>query len=369
MQTSPRFYYPELDGLRFIAFMLVFIHNANPILQGTFLEKFSEYSWFGVDLFFCLSAFLITKLLVTEHEQTGKINIRNFYVRRALRIWPAYFAFILFSISVTQNNQGWSTNLLTRAAGLATFTDNFVSAVLGLNFISYSVQLWTISFEEQYYALFPWITKWIVGMSQKSKMIVIGMVFAVGFVIRGLLIYFRATSTAIYVLPFTHFESVLAGILLGLNLFNAGLNKIKTPFLFLLGVLCFSVVFQLPNKEVVGWNLMLTYPLVGLGALFTVFAIHKDSRISSLINFPFVNYLGKISYGLYIYHLLGLVLVTNFISYQMNFHAANLESLNIIIFLIALLFTASIAHISYRILEKPFLEFKEKYSIIPSRPI
>ena len=57
VEASQRFYYPELDGLRFVAFLLVFIHNANPILKGTFLEKFSEYSWFGVDLFFCLSGF------------------------------------------------------------------------------------------------------------------------------------------------------------------------------------------------------------------------------------------------------------------------------------------------------------------------
>lgn len=70
-EIKPRFYLPELDGLRFIAFMFVFIHNANPILKGTFLEKFSEYSWFGVDLFFCLSGFLITKLLVLEYEQNG----------------------------------------------------------------------------------------------------------------------------------------------------------------------------------------------------------------------------------------------------------------------------------------------------------
>ncbi|HNQ93994.1 MAG TPA: acyltransferase [Anaerolineales bacterium] len=130
LETKPRFYLPELDGLRFIAFLLVFIHNANPILKRTFLERFSEYSWFGVDLFFCLSGFLITKLLVMEHRQTGKINFRNFYIRRILKIWPLYFFYLILGSIIIAPVDGRNINLPWHIVSLSTFTFNFAYLAL-----------------------------------------------------------------------------------------------------------------------------------------------------------------------------------------------------------------------------------------------
>ena len=98
---QPRFYRPELDGLRFYAFLGVFVCHTLPN-EATFysiLHLPMPWIWSavvrsgaaGVDLFFVLSAFLITSLLLRERQDTGKISLRLFYIRRILRIWPLYF--------------------------------------------------------------------------------------------------------------------------------------------------------------------------------------------------------------------------------------------------------------------------------------
>src|SRR5271157_1881088 len=99
------FYRPELDCLRFFAFLGVFVHHSIPKEPSFFrahglpviLSNFSYAGAFGVDLFFCLSAYLITKLLLREKDLTGHLNVKAFYVRRILRIWPLYFAFVFLS--------------------------------------------------------------------------------------------------------------------------------------------------------------------------------------------------------------------------------------------------------------------------------
>ena len=94
-----RFYTPKLDGLRFLAFFAVFVWHIRPLpdwglaaQHKNVAETMAIAMWqcgeFGVDLFFTLSAFLITELLVPEKLQFGRIDVRAFYVRRALRIWP-----------------------------------------------------------------------------------------------------------------------------------------------------------------------------------------------------------------------------------------------------------------------------------------
>src|SRR5579871_6137530 len=104
-----RFYQPELDALRFFAFFGVFLfhaapryiefydHAGAPRWLGNLLISAFGAGAFGVDLFFALSAYLITSLLLRERNATGTLDLRGFYMRRILRIWPLYFAFIAFA--------------------------------------------------------------------------------------------------------------------------------------------------------------------------------------------------------------------------------------------------------------------------------
>src|SRR5215475_9058782 len=106
---AERFYRPELDVLRFFAFLGVFIFHAAPRTMD-FYNAAGYPQWlsrlliptfgagaYGVDLFFALSAYLITSLLLRERSATGTLDMRSFYLRRILRIWPLYLAFVAFA--------------------------------------------------------------------------------------------------------------------------------------------------------------------------------------------------------------------------------------------------------------------------------
>jgi peptidoglycan/LPS O-acetylase OafA/YrhL len=96
LEPAPnRFYLPELDSLRFFAFLGVFIAHVSPISSLRPLYALPIFAaGFGVDLFFTLSAFLITELLMREKERFGSLNVGAFYTRRILRIWPLYFTYV-----------------------------------------------------------------------------------------------------------------------------------------------------------------------------------------------------------------------------------------------------------------------------------
>ena len=89
---AARFYVPELDSLRFFAFLAVFICHLSHELGGSLV--ITNTGTFGVDLFFTLSAYLITELLMREKERFGRVDVKSFYVRRILRIWPLYLGFL-----------------------------------------------------------------------------------------------------------------------------------------------------------------------------------------------------------------------------------------------------------------------------------
>src|ERR1700753_1939834 len=114
--TQRRFYQPELDGLRFYAFLGVFICHTLPF-DGALYRKFhlplpalwgaaAKAGACGVDLFFALSAFLITSLLLRERQETGSVSLPRFYLRRILRIWPLYFLVIGVGVVLAHTAQG-----------------------------------------------------------------------------------------------------------------------------------------------------------------------------------------------------------------------------------------------------------------------
>src|SRR5271168_1207499 len=108
LAAQHRFYQPELDGLRFYAFLGVFVCHTLPYEPAFYRRLHMPLPWLwgaisksgaaGVDLFFALSAFLITSILLREQQQTGEISLQRFYVRRVLRIWPLYFLLIALGV-------------------------------------------------------------------------------------------------------------------------------------------------------------------------------------------------------------------------------------------------------------------------------
>lgn len=203
------YYYPELDTLRFVAFMLVLIHHGLYWQEIIPWRIISKYGWMGVDLFLCLSAFLFTRLLFVEYQTRGGINIRNFYIRRAFRIWPLYY-FILGILTVaTVLEYGWSLPLGQRVFGMLFFTDNLFSAASSYNQeVLFAAHLWTISYEEQFYLVIPWVLQKLYESSRATGLFALSGAFLVGTFIRAILIGNNTVHPVIWVLPITHFESI-----------------------------------------------------------------------------------------------------------------------------------------------------------------
>ena len=361
------FYLPALDGLRFVAFLLVFFHNAPANTANPIWNILHEYGWIGVDLFFCLSGFLITKLLVNELHQTGKINVRYFYTRRVLRIWPLYFLYIPFAILFTIYNQGWSGIFGGHLAGLVTFTYDFVYLFLTSKIIFILAHLWTISYEIQFYVVIPWILRKVTAVTKPSKWIVLGCIFLTGSAIRAAFIYLQVKHPAIYMLPFTHFEALLGGIAIGIGLFDDLFDKLQGWILLSTGILCNSVIIFLPNTYEIGWSLMLTYPLVGIGMLLILLAILRKKYL--IFGNKLLVYLGKISYGLYIFHLISIMLVDQLLTHRAE-GALREDSWHFsLLFVLGLGLTILVSSVSYHFFEKRFLNLKKHFNPVVSRPI
>ena len=159
--VSARYYRPELDWFRFLAFCLVFIlhgfafETADYVAMGV-SSQVAEFvcvplvlaGGYGVDLFFALSAFLITQLLLMERDRTGTVHIRSFYIRRVLRIWPLYFAFVLVAAAIEIL---WRNNSYQYYGSLVLFVCNWYAMFLQVP-DTVTGHLWSISVEEQFYS-------------------------------------------------------------------------------------------------------------------------------------------------------------------------------------------------------------------------
>ncbi|MEO6924557.1 MAG: acyltransferase family protein, partial [Bryocella sp.] len=104
--TTPRFYRPELDVIRFLAFLCVFWHHGTAHTGESFRSDVGWACGFGLCLFFTLSAYLITTLLLRERVKTGSVNLRQFYIRRMLRIWPLYFTALFMGMLIVAHDHG-----------------------------------------------------------------------------------------------------------------------------------------------------------------------------------------------------------------------------------------------------------------------
>ena len=216
-----RFYQPELDGLRFYAFLGVFVYHTLPqqpaFYRGLHLPLPSLWAAVaisgasGVDLFFALSAFLITALLLRERQQTGGISLRLFYIRRILRIWPLYFLVLAVAVVLAHTVPGQSLPWYY-VVGYLLFVGNWINVAFG-HPLSVCAPLWTVSIEEQFYLVWPLLMK-ILGRRGMIIAAVVAFLLAtlsqIGVVLAGL------SPGYIYYGSFSRSGSLALGILLAL---------------------------------------------------------------------------------------------------------------------------------------------------------
>ena len=158
---ASRYYRPELDVLRFLAFMFVFITHRNDLapidpVAHPWFYAFTMTGVYGVPVFFLLSGFLITELLERERQLTDRINIRAFYIRRILRIWPLYFLIFFGLAFLNRFLPGAGADSPAKWLCFMLFAGNWYITFNG--WIEYPVNpMWSLSVEEQFYIAIPFL--------------------------------------------------------------------------------------------------------------------------------------------------------------------------------------------------------------------
>jgi peptidoglycan/LPS O-acetylase OafA/YrhL len=337
-----RLYRPELDVLRFGAFLLVFLHHALP--HATMDYFTSDYGIFrqaasllagiaragalGVDLFFALSAYLITELLLRERRSRGAIDIRAFYIRRILRIWPLYYFTLLILVPAMSILPGEHMPGIYLAS-FAMFGGNWACAAWGYPASSFAL-LWAVSIEEQFCLTWPWLVR--LG-PDRVRLMACGML-VIATVTRLVLVIREVHHPGIWCNTLARLDPIAGGALLACFLngtipkHSARERKLWIGFgaMLLIGSGAFGV-----NE---GWPVLVTYPLAAVASVAVIFGT-LGARLTAGA------YLGRISYGLYVFHAAVIRVVSSPI--------------------LALPLTIAIAALSYRYLESPFLRLKDQF--------
>jgi peptidoglycan/LPS O-acetylase OafA/YrhL len=361
----PRFHRPELDAIRFCAFALVFVHHVLGF-ENRLSRYLGQIGAFGMCLFFFLSSYLITELLQREKKATGRIHLKDFYFRRILRIWPLYFAFIALGVVIGKLHPSMALSNGLIASFLLMIGNWYV----GKFFLPHSPVgiLWSISLEEQFYLVWPFLQR---SLSQKRMAVACLVLLPIS----SYYVWKLAGAGAdVWVNTLAQSQFFAMGGLLALAM-NSGVPQlgIVSRMLTILagfGLWIFAVVgvgFQQVGTpslhEVVG------YILVACGCLLIVYGALGTPP--TYLPKPIV-YLGKISYGLYVFHGLCLSLAVAAFAWlgaRSDFLRSNNWSVRAAKDLFALALTIAMAMLSYRYFEAPFLRWKERFTFIRSRGV
>lgn len=368
-----KLYFPNLNGLRFIAAFFVIINHTEQLKlyyklnHGPISEFAKMIGKLGVMLFFVLSGFLITYLLISEEKLTGKIHTKKFYIRRFLRILPLYFLLIVivffaipyievFNIPHLKNplDTDFSSILILHIL----LIPNLATAIYG--FIPYIAQAWSIGTEEQSYFIWPIVLQ---KFKKHRLKLMVGIVFF-HFVIRVLLserLQLPVPNKTTILKFWVHFniDSIAIGSIFALLLFKRHkiLNYILNINFFYI-VATITVVLLFAAVRIPFFH----YPFYSI--LFGVIIINlaENKKLKNLLEGKIISYLGKISYGIYMYHFMVLIPVLLLVS------KLNVDN-NIIIYGLITSITIAISSFSYHYFESFFLKKKTKYSFIESGKI
>jgi peptidoglycan/LPS O-acetylase OafA/YrhL len=391
-EPSGRVYFPELDGLRFVAFLLVFgSHGGFPwagelvslvtlplfVVSLPFGSAASEWmaglghgfgrslrtnGWVGVQLFFILSGYLIVTLLLREEGRFGRVDVRAFWVRRILRIWPLYYLtvavtfFLLPALDGRIRTPGHWSMLRVHLPWFLAFLGNWSMirhGPVGNDAISV---LWSVCVEEQFYVLCPLLVI-LVGRPWRLPVVVLLMAMAVG--VRAWLTAGHPDQLEIQYNTFAQLDTMLSGVALALILdrWPPGERAARAA-----GIWCWPLLLATawlwtrpelahvtPRRQT--WDFVGIW-LCGLGLV--ALPIVRPGRLRRWLAVGWMVWLGRISYGLYMDHEVA------FWSVQNTGQIGPFLALGI---------TIGLASASYYGVERPFLRLKKAWTRVPSRPV
>jgi peptidoglycan/LPS O-acetylase OafA/YrhL len=353
-------YFASLDGLRCLSIVAVIWHHTAGILPGYF-----HRGHLGVELFFVISGFLITTLLLREKERYGRVSLRDFYLRRTLRIFPLYYAVLALYLVVllltparTPADQQARAGFLHNLPYFATYTSNwFVELTSGPRVIFYFA--WSLATEEQFYLLWPWVVA--LGKSWRLPVFAAVVLGAAGLAKELLLPGGVSPAGGVALRIVTSIAPpICLGCLLGYGLhyrrgYRAAFRVFGLAWSAPVALAALVVSVTVPRIPSFGIQLLMVW-LVGASC------IRGRHLLYHVLANPVVRYVGTISYGMYLLHMLALNVARRAFPIQ--------EFSPVTTFVVALALTVVAAGLAYRFYELPFLRLKQRFSTArASRPV
>jgi peptidoglycan/LPS O-acetylase OafA/YrhL len=377
-EAGERIYFPALDGLRFIAFMMVYLfHGGIPqgivarLIGSRAAYALRENGRFGVQLFFILSGYLIATLLLREEARYGRISLRAFWIRRILRIWPLYYLIVVIgfvlipALSGQVMTPGYRDTLRTHLIPFLAFLGNW-SMALVTPLPDWLSILWSVCVEEQFYLVVPLL---IAFVAPRYRGPLVGALIAMAIAVRWVCANRYGSELMVVFNTFAQFDTLLSGVLLALCLgwdrdrprLKKWLRWLQWPFYALVGWLMSDPRLGHGTPLHKTWDFVWVW-LCGLGIV--IVAVWGQGWLQKALSYSRLVWLGKISYGLYMYHELALFARERAANYLRWF--PNKEEL---LTIGALALTIALAAASYYGYERRFLELKRGWTRVPSRPV
>jgi len=369
-------YFPSLNGVRLIAASMVVIAHIEAFKNKSGFPSFADHPIInslgpqGVAIFFVLSGFLITYLLLAEKNHYNKISLRKFYTRRILRIWPLYFVVLILGFFVLPHSglgdflvsteEYFTLKLLLCIAILPNFVYNLFGHMLMIG------PLWSVGAEEQFYLIWPNV---INSLKKKIKVkpILFSYLTILSIKVLSHVIFkhndslefspliFKTCKTLSYILKYD--LMILGGFMAYFaykkhKLLDIVYNKYWQLFCVLAVLACWFTKPALYGLEdtILGilYGSIITNLATNSGAIFKL-----ENR--------FYNFGGQISYGIYMFHSLFIALgIKLFSTYLNNFMG------NIFLYIFTFSGTILLAYLSYKYFEKPILHYKQKFMVVKS---
>lgn len=365
-----RFFYTNLDVLRFFAFLLVFVSHL-PIVSHSGLINFifNQAGVIGVQLFFIISGFLITGLLLNERQETKEISLKKFYLRRVFRIFPLYFFSLLVILAIVLILDQPVVNFSNFFGYYFTFLGNFDRIFNGFETVHYFLGagvLWSIAVEEQFYLFIPILLSKL--RKQRTILWVLSSIYVLTlcykfYVIRTFSdseLAFRTLSFS----PLSVFDAITFGCLLGVISihFKSPLERIVKRIPWFGIIFAVLAVFGLIIVDFYQENSYISAIIVrqAITVLFTLIialvCFHPRLKVVSMNKgVQWLNQLGKISFGLYIYHDLTIMFFDHYTDHLALIITASMAS------------TIVISWASFNFLEQPFLRYKKRFEVVRTR--
>ncbi len=346
-------YYNNLDGVRGIAALMVVVYhifyypNLSYLANLETYQKFTEFGRHGVPIFFVLSGFVITRILLNTRQNDD--YFRSFYKRRVLRILPLYYLFLvifyLLYPLISESRQGVNFTLqIPFYAYIQNMTDVFNIRAAGPG------HYWTLSIEEHFYILWP-LAVFLVSPKNLGKLI--GILVILVLILR----YFMLNaSLPIDKFTFTRIDQILFGTYLALlerrDFFKERKNAIKIilPGVFVLplvaGIYIISGKYSILS-EIAGQSLLGIFFFSIIGVLIF---LREDNLVNRFLASKILQFFGKVSYGIYVWHILIIMILNRYL----------ITGILFIDIILPLMLTILVAHLSYKYYEEIFLRLKDK---------